>query len=651
MKKVKIISMVIQNFKGLKYFEINFNDQTKIFGDNATGKTTLVDAFTWLLFGKDSTDRKDFCIKTIDSRNNVIHKLEHEVSGLFEVDSQEIVLKRILREKWVTRRGSEVQELQGNETLFFWNNVPLQAGEYQSKVDQIISEQTFKMITSPIYFNALKWQDRRNILTTIAGNVSDSDIAGTRKDFQKLMEQMGNKSFDEFKKELAAKKKKLKDELALIPARIDEVTRNTPEAKDWKLIQDEIDILNNQIETIDAQLQDSSKVYEAFYSKKQDRLKKINDLKTKISDFEFKARQTFSAKMNEKQAAVEGAKNKLQELRRKKIDAEKELEVLNTSIGIFRKEQADLREQWAKVNADQFPGVHPDDCKCYACGQDLPTDKVQEKQSEALAKFNANKDRHLAAIVNEGSGINPKIEKLEKQISDIQNTDFDALIIQQEAKVRECEAIELISVQKILEGVPEYGQTVKALRELEVMPEKDSPAIDNSELKGKKSDMTVRIDELKGQLSLKSQIDQANTRKSQLLSDEKKYSSELAGLEKTEFTMQEFTRAKVDMLESKINSMFFGVKFRLFDTQLNGGLVECCDTLVNTNGAWVPWTDGNTAGRINAGIEIISVLSRQYETVAPIWIDGAESITSIHDTPAQRIELYVSEPDKQLRVA
>lgn len=93
--------------------------------------------------------------------------------------------------------------------------------------------------------------------------------------------------------------------------------------------------------------------------------------------------------------------------------------------------------------------------------------------------------------------------------------------------------------------------------------------------------------------------------------------------------------------------MFSGVKFRLFDTQINGGLVECCDALVNG----VPWLDVNNADKINAGISIINVLSAHYGQTAPIWIDNSESITDILPSDSQVIELYVSKPDKTLRIA
>lgn len=647
MKKVKILKLALQNFKGIKQLEITFNGTTKIYGDNATGKTTLVDAFTWLLFGKDSTDRKDFSIKTFDSNNQVIHKLDHEVSGTFDIDNQEMIIRRVLREKWVTRRGNETPELQGHETLFFWNDVPLQAGEYQDKIDKIISEQTFRMITNPMYFNSLKWTERRNILTTIAGNVSDSEIASTKSEFLALMDAMGNKSLDEYKKEVAAKKKKLKDELVLIPARVDEATRSTPEAKDWKIIQDEIDILKHQIGTIDSQIEDSSKLYENFYQKKQEKLSKINDLKTRISNFEHHGSNKFQVMLNEKQSGIQSAKSKIDYLKRQKIDAESEIIVLQKRIETLTQEQENLRSKWMTVNAETFTLGESVDFTCPTCKQPLPQETVQAKHVELLANFNANKEKRLKEISNEGSGINPRIEKIKADIAELQRANFDEKIAVLEAEIKTWEDKKLISPQEILKGNEDYQNALIALKEAEALPEEEIPTADNTQLKFKKTGLSSRIDELNRQLAAKDQIAQSEVRKSELLRQEKEFSSQLASLEKIEFTIAEFTKTKVDILESRINGMFDGVKFRLFDTQLNGGLVECCDTLIDG----VPWNDANNAARINAGISIINVLTEYYSQMAPIWIDNSESITQIHPTKSQRIELYVSEPDKQLRVA
>ncbi len=647
MKKVKLIRMSLQNFKGIKNFETVFNGTTRILGDNATGKTTLVDAFTWLLFGKDSTGRKDFAIKTYDKNNNVVHKLDHEVTCVFNVNDEEITLRRVYKEKWVTRRGSQDAELQGHETLFFWNDVPLQAGEYQNKVDDIITEQTFRMITSPWYFNSLKWQDRREILTSIAGDVSDREIAATRLDFSALFNDMGKKSLDEYKKELAARKKKLKKELEEIPARIDEVVRSTPEAKKWEIIETQILALQKEIDDIDAQIADSSKANEAILKAKRNRQDQIHLLKTKISDIEFEDKKDFGRQMKEKHEAIENAKAGIDRINRKIRNDIAEIEQLQQKIKSYEEKQARLRDEWIKINSQEFPGFeNEDDFRCPTCHQQLPADEIDLKKRLLITNFNHNKENRLADISGQGKALNPIIDNLKSQIKELESFDYEEQIKQHEKVIAEWENKHLS--QSSLSNNAEYQKAKNDLESLENQPEDESPVtVDNSELKSKKFDLRYKIDNFQKDLATKDQIEQSEKRKTELLRQEKEYAKQLAELEQTEFTIQEFTRAKVDMLESKINSMFDGVKFRLFDTQLNGGLVECCDTLIDG----VPWSDANNAAKINGGIAIINVLSAHYGQIAPIWIDNAESITEIHSTDSQRIELYVSEAHKKMKVA
>src|SRR5690625_7806952 len=81
MKSIKLLNLKLTNFKGVKEFDLNAAGRDiKVFGDNATGKTTLFDAFVWLLFNKDSQNRADFEIKTLVD-GKVIHKLDHEEIG------------------------------------------------------------------------------------------------------------------------------------------------------------------------------------------------------------------------------------------------------------------------------------------------------------------------------------------------------------------------------------------------------------------------------------------------------------------------------------------------------------------------------------------------------------------------------------------
>ena len=218
MKKITLKQLVLTNFKGIKYLNIDFDPITTVIsGENGTGKTTVYDAFNFLLFGKDSSDRKDFNIKTLDKDNNPIHKLNHEVTGVFDVDESTQTFKRIYREKWVKQRGAEVAEMNGHETVFYFNDVPLSKSEYEAKVSALVSEDTMKLLTNPLYFNTIKWEQRRKILMDIVGEISNDEMiakiltpenAYQADELAKILKE--GKSVDEWKRQLAAKRKILR---------------------------------------------------------------------------------------------------------------------------------------------------------------------------------------------------------------------------------------------------------------------------------------------------------------------------------------------------------------------------------------------------------------------------------------------------------
>src|SRR5690606_35241887 len=174
MKSILIKTLLIKNFKGLENLKVNFESITDIFGANASGKTTIFDAFTWILFGKDSQDRKDFEIK--NTKNLDLNRQDHEVECVLLIDNDETVIKRIFREKWVKQKGALEPTFVGNETLFYWNELPLKQSEFQQRINLLLDEKIFKLITNPLAFNSMKWQERRAILIDIAGDISYDEI-------------------------------------------------------------------------------------------------------------------------------------------------------------------------------------------------------------------------------------------------------------------------------------------------------------------------------------------------------------------------------------------------------------------------------------------------------------------------------------------
>ena len=251
---MKLTKLELLNFKGLKSFTINLNGDVVIRGDNATGKTTVFDSVCWLLFGKDSLDRADFEIKTLDG-GEPIHKVNHEVTGTFTLDEGGAVeLKRVYREKYSSPRGGEVT-MTGHTTDYFVDGVPKKEKEYKEIVNSLVDENIFKLITNPLYFNeTYSWQNRRKLLLEMCGDISDEDVIASHDELRRLAELLEGRTVDDHRKVVAAKKTAINKELDIIPVRIDEAMRNKPEitSDKAKLIRD-IETLSAGIDEVEKQ--------------------------------------------------------------------------------------------------------------------------------------------------------------------------------------------------------------------------------------------------------------------------------------------------------------------------------------------------------------------------------------------------------------
>lgn len=317
--KITLQKLRAQNFKGFKNHEVTFTDRTDIVGDNGTGKTSLVDAFMWLLFGKDSQDRKDFNVKPLDSNNEPLHRLEYSVEGWINMDGTDTHLKRTLIEKWVKKKGATEAEFSGNETLFFVNDVPYQAGDYAKYIASIIPEEMFKLATSPSYFNSMDWKDRRKTLINMAGDIGNNDIieryvAGKSSSesafFMRTLEEILNntsKTIEQRKLEITAKKKNLKVQLDQIKPRVDEVSKGFPEPESWDNLNREIGIQENDIKVFDTQIADRTKGQDAAFEAANKIAKQKHALEAQLTQLKFNLSRNTANKKQQLTADIEAA--------------------------------------------------------------------------------------------------------------------------------------------------------------------------------------------------------------------------------------------------------------------------------------------------------------------------------------------------------
>ena len=641
MKTIKIKSMRFVNFKGLRDFSIEFNDDvTRVLGRNGSGKTTIFDGFTWLLFGKDSEDRQSFNIKTLDESGVAIPQIPHEVSAVISVDGTDITLRRVYAEKWVKRRGTVSAEFTGHTEERYYNDVPCSMKEYNDKIAELCSEQVFKFITNPTYFSRQKTDVQRAMLIRMAGGISDDDIAAGNDDFTTLLAQLTGKTLDEYKREVAVKRSKLKAEIETLPDRIDERKRDVPEAEDWSAIESEIKKLTSEKFEIDAEIADAAVAMRKASDARMAVIAELNNVRSQKMRREYEVKEVALAawrkRKSERQALLASIDNDSREITRLQQQQSSNANTLHRLLN----EREQLVEEYRAIKAETLE-ISESEFVCPTCHRRYEIDEIESKQQEITEAFNSRRAKRLEENKRKGLAVRSQIDTLNEQQQMIEDkiTQLQAAIVKSKQQPLYTESFDVEpDTHDAIASDSEYI----ALCERETSLQEQS----NSTLQEQSNVLADKIAELRVRLSKRDIIERNDKRIAELEEQLKTQNAELARLEGIEFTIAEFSKARINAVEQRINSMFKIVRFKMFAKQINGGEVETCEATVNG----VPYNNGlNNAMRIIAGLDIINAICKFEGVCAPIFIDNAESVNEIPDTLSQLICLVVTD-DEQLTI-
>ena len=656
MTTVRVMKLVLINFKGQKHLEVNFNpDVTYITGDNATGKTTIMDAFLWVLFGKDSQNRADFNIKTLDAEGKAIHKLEHEVTAVIDVDGIQTAFRRCYKENWVKKRGAVEPVMDGHSVDYFVDDVPLSKREYDSRVSAICPEQLFRQITNPAYFPSLKMQDQRAMLFDIAGNITNDDVlkylvTDKNKDmYAPLIEALNSrKSLDDFKKQTVSQKNLIKKEVSDIPGRIEENNRNMPEAQDWDAIRAQIAEKKSQIQDYDAQIADLSKASESVFAHKNSLRTKINDNLNRIDTLKREVRKSANEEYETWYLLLQDKKNELSRSEGSINSLSGTLEYQKKEVSLFNQQKQGLLNVYHQLKEEEF-SVNEDELVCPTCGRLFDGDDYVSRLETMKNNFNNKKIQKIDANVSEGKRLAGRIEDAEKLVAETEQKLTDAVKLKgglqreiEQMETHKPEQIQPEDAEKLLSENAEYQALQKQITEWTDDLNKPYSVADTSDLRSKKNDLQLEVDTLNRELAKEDQIIRTTKRNEELEQQLRSMQQDIAACEQIEMTILEFMKAKVSLVEQRINSAFSYVKFKLFDTQVDGTEYDTCECMVDGT----PYSDLNTAKKMNAGIDIINALCRAKGVTAPIFIDNRESVSELISCPSQLINLMVQRGSK-----
>ena len=381
MINLKISRMTIQNFCGIKSLEIAPNgDDLAIFGDNATGKSTVSNAFAWLFTGKNAAGTADFDPAPLDISNGKIHNIETEVAVSF-TDGTEY--RRVLSEVWTKKRGEVTAQLTGTKTAYFKNGVPMKEKEFIADTDALFGgAEQFRMLTAVGYFPAvMDWKARRRLLLEMCGDVNDSDVISSKAELSELPEMLDGHSVDDFLKIVKSRKTSLKKEIDTIPARISENENALADA-----LSDE-DILKTTAEIKDLEQQEkelSAKI--ASYNTAS----AADELKQELERARTAYLAEYNKQISEYQIKVMGLSTRRDEIYSQRSPLLVKKAELPRKIDEMKKQRDKLVEQHKEVSSRVYSGGD----ECPFCHQPLPPEQIEK----AISEFNLHKSEELAAI-------------------------------------------------------------------------------------------------------------------------------------------------------------------------------------------------------------------------------------------------------------
>lgn len=672
--RIILKSLHIENFKGIKSLDVNFSNKTSIKGQNAAGKTTIFDAFTWLLFNKNSAGEEKFNVRPLDKAGNRIDNVEIKVVGVLDVDGKEVMLSKVQKQNWVKKRGTDTVTLQGNPNSYELDGYPKSEADFKAYVSELAqSEDMFKLLTNPQYFSSLKWKEQRDILMKLTTEVSDVELAQTDSQYAPLLSELEKApSTDDIRAKFSKALTEWKKKQAELPIRIDEAEKSKADVDVAEQELAKAD-LERKITEIELQMKSSSKVIDDLEQQKFELQFEINDCKRKANESLIKERRSLDDRKDE-------ATIKFNDLHKQIAKLESEIVEKKKRIPALESEKAELGKQYMSEKEkafDETPYLF-DESKwkfdesttvCSLCGQKLPEDKIEQlktdfEEKKAKAKedaaerlktiresFNNHKVTELNRIASLGTDKKSEIETMKSDIEDAEKK-------LPELREQETEQIKIKNecIKKLSELPGEAdlstNEDYKALmkKDTDLQSQIDSIRVnstDTSELESKKLELEAALEDAKIIIAQAAKNVEIDERIAELQAEQKEIGQKVADQEQMLYLLEEFIRFKLDKVSESINSHFKTVNFKLFEMQLNGGMKDCCECTVNG----VPYSTLNSGHRIVAGLDIIRSLSELYGVSVPIFVDNAESLNefNVPDMDAQLILLSVSE-DKQLKV-
>lgn len=655
MKQIQFKKIKLLNFCGIRNAEYEFGDAlTIIKGKNGLGKSTIANSILYALFGKD-INGNSLDIKTFDKDHNIIREIPHEVELTLSVDGEETVLKRSLTDSW---KGEECR----NTFKYYVNGEISTAGDFKNVVDSICPEDVFRLCSSTRDFVCRPWQEQRNKLQALVGNITSDDITQGDEKFDFVVEALRKQDIDKYVHHIKYKRKEVQEQLDAVPIRLEELNKSLPEAQDWEALSTEKAQLNEKLVELANKMQEirtggADKVRLDAIRKKIDfaNKRKMNmeqgalNLSTELATKHQSDILTANAAVASAQRLVDDLKAEMKGLNDTKIHAGKQKEECE-------KQANEINQKTDEANASTWEW-NAEDGICPHCGQPLPAEDVERIKKESEQNFNNRKANTLKKLDEDFDKLQETYTNLKKILDDADKDMQDNMnnmtaaqkhLKEAEFKKLEVDADKPKTYEQILAEKEEYQQVVKELADLQA--ELDKPSETSSEesakmlaeLENEREPIGILYNEVLELLGTKESFDRITARIAEINEDKVNYQTQLDELDEKLDIASEYNQKACQLLEDRINEHFSYVKFSLFKTNLKGERETTCECYHDG----VPYRRLNTAAKVNAGIDIAYTFAKYNEIEVPMLLDECESVNHPICRGGQQIRFVVTTDDE-----
>ena len=626
LKVVKLLKLYVENFRGIKNFVLTPDGRSAtVQGGNGTGKSTLMAAFLWLLTGKDAQGRENYNVFPLGTDGNRLSGCSPTVTATLSMpDGHTLILQRSICERWTKRRGSAETEHNGDETRYFIDEVPVSAGEYSSAIFGVFPEKLLPLLLNAVWFSeqTKDYKERRRLLLEQFGSLQPADVFTANPELSDLESMLGTHSVDEFSRICTERRKRYKDSLSALPARIDENRKQLHPVSDARAVKNERSKLNVEIAKLQYEIEHTTA--DAVQRHNQQELEKVQQYLEMIPNKRRVLESSSNAGwLEEHNRRIDDAARGKQNAMCRVETLAAELRSLNRERDLLAAERDRLRVEWVEVNR-----TVPDIAQtCPTCGQALPAELVQEAQEN----FNVSKSERLSDIAAKGAKAAQDVEKMEKKSARLRE-DLDTC--ERAAKAATAAYDMVIAEKPPVTQMGLFAELDAEEKELKARAEELRQAIQASaqaaeqvvqEKRQKLADMQAQSDAMTSRLAEIERNAALETRIHELEAEQRDTLHQLEEAERGLSMCEEYTRTLVTLLTERVNKHFPTVRFKLFEQQKNGGLREVCEAMVDG----VPYGALNTASKMQANVEIVQAFSRAADISLPLFLDNRESVTDL----------------------